>query len=295
MSKHEDKQSLRHEPHLSPDHRELDPSEEKAEQRLGEVRPRDDRTYRTGQSVFDEPDILPGRVGEVIDRDWSCSKCGYNLRGLPLERGCPECGHRELYRPPPPGAESYQSWLRRKQAQAAPRTGWVVAIVAAAVGGPLAILAALMGTDPGGLMGRSIPILAIVFGPVVEETMKIAAAFYVVETRPHLFSRSAQIQLAAVGSALIFAAIENVFYLEWYIPNPSDWVIVWRWTACVALHVGCTLLVAHGVVDVWRRAVTEYRPPRVSQALPMLTAAILLHACFNAGVLGWEWSRGPIR
>ena len=33
-------------------------------------------------SVFDEPAIFPRNEKQLIDSDWPCSKCGYNLRGL---------------------------------------------------------------------------------------------------------------------------------------------------------------------------------------------------------------------
>ena len=250
--------------------------------------------YHDGQSIHDEPDIFPGRVGEVVECDWSCSACGYNLRGLPLERGCPECGHRELYRPPPVDANSYKTWLMARQDVVRERAAWVTVGVVVLVGGIFAVITALLKTAPGMAIAFNMPILAIVFAPVVEETMKVAVAAYLVEIRPYRFTRVEQIQVSTLGAAFVFAAIENLLYLHVYASNPSGLLIVWRWTVCVAVHVGCTLVATRGLVAVWQRAVTEYRRPRLGGMFPSLVAAILLHGMYNAGMLGWTMLRGPM-
>ncbi|MBL8760341.1 MAG: hypothetical protein JNL50_03480 [Phycisphaerae bacterium] len=36
--------------------------------------------------------VAPGIDGPVLQGDVSCIKCSYNLRGLPPNRNCPECG-----------------------------------------------------------------------------------------------------------------------------------------------------------------------------------------------------------
>lgn len=38
------------------------------------------------------PSPAGGITSAVLDRDVSCVKCSYNLRGLPSDRNCPECG-----------------------------------------------------------------------------------------------------------------------------------------------------------------------------------------------------------
>ncbi|HNO78007.1 MAG TPA: PrsW family glutamic-type intramembrane protease [Phycisphaerae bacterium] len=249
---------------------------------------RTEKTYETGQSIFDEPDIFPGRQGEVLDRDWSCDYCGANLRGMPLETPCRECGKRNWYRPPPLGANSYESWLVQKQQETKPGTGIAIALACAMVGGLFAVISSALGTSPGGFMGASLPLLIIVFGPLVEETMKVAAASYIVEVKPYLFKRSTQVYFAAIGAAFIFAALENVLYIFVYLRNPSDTIILFRWTVCVALHVGCTTIVALGLGRIWTRAMSEFRQPRIADLFPSLVTAIILHGTYNAGVIGLE-------
>ena len=285
MSKPDDEHSVFNEPHLRPDEPSPDSSEYRAERTLSkEPRPLEG-DCRDGLSVYDEPDIFPGRAAEQIDQDWSCGKCGYNLRGLPTGHRCPECGSIELYRPAGKDVPSYQNWLRQRIESTSPQKAWLVAIAAALLGGPWAVLAALTHTSPGLPAGQTVLVLALVFGPVVEEVMKIGTAACVVEVRPYLFRRVEQVQIATVGSALLFAVIENIIYLKVYIPNPSIELMLWRWTACVALHIGCTLISTRGLVRVWQRVITEHRPPRLTDGFSALVTAIVLHSSYNAAAI----------
>jgi len=286
MSRPEDEHAVHREPHLRPEPKKADPSEIKAANKLHRESERARRSSRHQQSVFDEPDVFPGRANDIIDQDWSCSRCGYNLRGLPTHHPCPECGHKELYRPAPPDAASYQGWLRTRAKQTSLLRGWVGAVLAAILGGPWAIGAALTWGHPviTGAGGGMI-VLATVFGPTMEEMMKLAAGACLVEVKPYLFRKKEQLQVATIGAALLFAVIENIIYLNVYIPNPSVELVIYRWTVCVAMHTGCTFVAAHGLVSVWERAVTELRPPQLSQGFRWLVIAIVLHGCYNAATL----------
>jgi hypothetical protein len=244
------------------------------------------KTYRSGQSVYDEPDIFPGRTGEILDADWRCDHCGYNLRGRPLEAPCPECGQRTYYRPPPPEADSYRSWLTAHLARRSVVGAWPRVIAVALAGGPWAVLAVLTQFGPTGAVGGSVPLMTIVFAPVIEETMKIALAGYIVEMRPYLFFNTAQIRTAAVGSALAFAVLENLAYLHIYTTNPSATLMLWRWLVCTGVHLGCTAVAAQGLILVWQRTMEEYREPRIGSIMPWLAAAMVLHGMYNAAVVG---------
>ncbi|MEE8169131.1 MAG: PrsW family glutamic-type intramembrane protease, partial [Phycisphaerae bacterium] len=248
----------------------------------------------TAQGVYDEPDILPGRAAETVTTDWTCDACGYNLRGLPAGHRCPECGHVELYRPPPPDAASYQRWFRSRWETTPASKGWLIAAAVALVGGPFAIFAALLESATGGgtLLG-ALPIIAV-FGPAAEEVLKIGAVLLVVETRPYLFRRVEQLQTATLLSSIIFAVIENVIYLNIYVSQPSIHLAMWRWTVCVALHIGCTLIATRGLVLIWTNAVAQFRKPRVSDGLPMLVWAIVIHGCYNVAVAIAGYTLGPL-
>jgi len=288
MPKPPDNPSVFHEPERQPEPKPTDPSEAKADAALRKNPNTPNTIAGTGQSIYEEPDIFPNRPKGVIDRNFSCSNCGYNLRGLQTGDRCPECGHRELYRPAPRDAVSYQTWLQTQLARTSPAIGWYLALAAAMLGGPLAIFGAMFQSSQGGLTELSGFLLIVIFGPTVEETMKIALAAYVIEVKPYLFRRIHQIRLATLGAAFIFAVIENFVYLNIYVPNPTPTLIAWRWTICIALHVGCTAVASAGLVNVWKQTTTEYRTPRITAGLPRLTQAIIIHGTYNAIMVAWE-------
>jgi len=272
----EDDPSIEHEPQLGGRPAKADPSEG-AVKRGRRARPTSGSAAEeelARHSVYDEPDVFPGRAPEVIEQDWSCSACGYNLRGLPTGHRCPECGHIELYRPPPAGEASFGAWYaERKGAATAGRT-WAMIALAMVFGGPWAVLGAMWNWMPS-VWGP------VVMGPATEEVMKIAVIALVIEKRPYLFASVWQIRLAAIGGALGFAIVENILYLTVYTPAPALGLMLWRWTVCVALHLGCTSIAVLGLVKVWEDIAREGRAPRMSRAMGPLVLAIILHGAYN--------------
>ena len=120
-----------------------------------------------------------------------------------------------------------------------------------------------------------------VFGPAVEEILKVALVLWIVERRPYLFKRTAEVLLCGLAGGIVFAVIENIVYLQVYIPDPSAEIIRWRWTICVLLHTSCSGIAAWGIGREWRSSMESKRRPQMGNAFGFLVAAVLIHGLYN--------------
>jgi hypothetical protein len=267
---------------------ESDASEAKAQRILGRSAKRDARQAYE-HSVFDELAYLPDDLDRParIDRDFSCSACGYNLRGSVLGRPCSECGAVQYERPSSTDREGYAHWLAARMRDTSQAKSWGVVAVIVVLSGLWSVFGAFWNANVGGC--SSFFTLAV-WAPAVEEVMKIALIAVIIERSPHLFTSRAQILVAAIGAGLMFAIIENLLYLFVYIPNPDRWLVIWRWTVCVALHVGCTLVAGVGAAKVWHQQTTQMRRVAVPVDMRYLVAAILIHGGYNGTVTIMEVS-----
>ncbi|MAX27014.1 MAG: hypothetical protein CMJ19_21170 [Phycisphaeraceae bacterium] len=261
----------------------IDPSEAIADRTLEYT----DTHHEIAQhSVFDEPGYTISADQDqprLIDRPWHCLNCDYNLQGCHVGQPCPECGHIQYDRPIRHGELGYASWLQYKAAQVSAIQSWLFLAVLAFVSGPLAIVGTLWqtvqvqsGLDVFGLLG------VIMIAPMIEEIMKVLAIALVAELKPYWVCTPGQIVICAALSGLGFAVIENAMYLLVYINHPTPAIIAWRWSVCVALHVGCSTIVGTGVANVWQRTMLTAQRPQVPFQLNRLTLAIIIHASYNA-------------
>ncbi len=237
--------SVEHEPHLRGDGFQADPSEAKVEKKIRPEKPDD----QIDHNVWEEPTLFPAE-------------------------------HVEL----PASAITYERWLTEHLDRTSPaQRQWNTLLIALAAG-PFAILGAMLNGVELEYMFFTVLVVAVI-GPAIEETMKIALATWVVEKRPFLFGSGRHILFCGAVSGFVFAAVENVLYLNVYIPNPTDNLVLWRWTVCVALHTGCSFLASVGLARVWREATTTRKRPRIGRALPYLIMAIVIHGLYNGSAV----------
>ncbi len=184
---------------------------------------------------------------------------------------------KQLAGPTAPSDTPYETWLREGREQHSETRTWMITILIAVFSAPWAVLGALLGGQQ-----SVFPLLSlVVFGPFIEEVMKVGIALYVIETRPFWFRNRAQLLFCAAAGGLGFAIIENMIYLQVYIPNASQAVINWRWSVCVALHTGCSLIAGLGLLNTWEHIWEEYKPAQLAYGFPYLFTAVGLHGTYN--------------
>ncbi|MFC1595560.1 hypothetical protein ACFL3X_01450 [Gemmatimonadota bacterium] len=135
-----------------------------------------------------------------------------------------------------PYAKAYSAKIRSTTSL----SSWGATLGAALIGGPFAILGAL-------LYGFG-PLGPYVWGPTAEEVLKIGAIAIVVETRPFLIRHGYQIVLAAAVSALAFAVIENLRNSRVNLTRPQFTQALGYLVAAIVLHGGYNV-----AVTIWEK------------------------------------------
>ena len=179
--------------------------------------------------------------------------------------------------PVPAHALTYSRWLAERIAATSPEKSWRVTMLVAVSAGLFAVVGSVLATFP---TAQGI-VLVCVVGPVTEEVMKVALAIWIVEKRPYLFQSTQQIMLCALAGGVVFSVVENLLYLNVYIPNSGIELVRWRWTVCVAMHGGCSVIAGMGLARIWSDCITHRHRPRLSLGSSPMVAAILIHAVYN--------------
>jgi len=168
----------------------------------------------------------------------------------------------------------WAEWYRSLRQAVTPLESWATMLLVALCSGPLAIVGAFLSHQDG-------PFSTIVFVPAAEELLKVGLLAILLETRPYLVRSAWQLRLVAVSSALGFATVENLLYLHVYLSNPSEGLVLWRWTVCTGMHVLATSVAAEGLVRSWRRTERTGRRPSLDHAYRWLVLAVLVHGSYN--------------
>ncbi len=117
-----------------------------------------------------------------------------------------------------------------------------LALVIAAGGGVLGILGAIIQELSQGSL-----LVAFVAAPMIEEVMKPSGVYLLLVRWPKvLTSRIYTALLAAVGG-LVFGIVENIIYLQFYFPQHTQTLVVFRYSACLTLHVVCSFILGFGI------------------------------------------------
>ncbi len=239
-----------------------------------------------GDSVFDEPHLRPfrratssrpGTEPEVDEPAAEPSPSGEAVWDEP---------HIAHVLPPKRRPESYRHLWEERARQVSPLQRLAFFLVITTLSGPVAVVTTFVEHAVVGLGALLVMFLgAVLVAPVIEEATKPMLVALAVESRPHLFRRPAEIVLCCAVSGFSFAFLENLLYLNVYIPNPPRALVIWRWTVCVLLHVGCTSLTGYGLSREWRAAWDEGRKPQVGNAASYMISAAVIHGIYNASAV----------
>ncbi len=143
-------------------------------------------------------------------------------------------------------------------------------------------LFALICTFAKGVLGFGL--LAVAAGaPVVEEMAKVVLPLMLLEKEPWRFRSAGAIVLSCLVSAFVFAMVENMLYLNVYIPENrlTSGIIWYRLIVCTMLHLGCTAVSACGLAKAWRNARDGLRMFSASTSTPYLVVAMIVHGLYN--------------
>ena len=150
-----------------------------------------------------------------------------------------------------------------------------LALVIAAGGGVLGILGAIIQE-----LSQGSFLVAFVAAPMIEEIMKPSGVYLLLVRWPKvLTSRIYTAFLAALGG-LSFAVVENIIYLQFYFPQHTQTLVVFRYSACLTLHVVCSFIVGFGINQKLLASVRG-EIPFLKGNKKFLFVPMIIHSLFN--------------
>ncbi|MBC8377819.1 MAG: PrsW family intramembrane metalloprotease [Planctomycetes bacterium] len=172
-------------------------------------------------------------------------------------------------------------WLAEKRGQCTLGGNVAVTLVAALIAGPFAI----MGAFVSGRQTFFAAVYMVLFAPVIEELLKQSGMVYLLEKKPYRIFSAGQFVIAAMVSALIFSAVENLLYINLYadltaMTDPMAYV-AFRWKYCTLLHVTCSVIASFGLIRVWKKQCLDNREANLAEGFWYFAAAMGIHGTFN--------------
>jgi RsiW-degrading membrane proteinase PrsW (M82 family) len=131
------------------------------------------------------------------------------------------------------------------------------------------------------LGGAALVLLLVAVGPLIEEIVKGAGALFLAEQRPWLVPAAWTLPVVTSLSGLVFASIENWWYLAVLIDDPSPQIVQWRWIFGPIVHGVGSLIVGLGAARLWRLAMATGRPAAFDVAQPFIVTAAVFHGLYN--------------
>ncbi len=158
----------------------------------------------------------------------------------------------------------------------------VVAFLIAIGGGVLGILGAIIQELSQGAL-----LVVFVAAPMIEEVMKPSGVYLLLVRWPQILtSRLFTALLAALGG-LSFAVVENIIYLQFYFPEHTQTLVIFRYSACLTMHVVCSFILGFGINQKLLASVRG-EVPLLKGNKKFFIIPMILHSLFNIVVVLFE-------
>ncbi len=142
-------------------------------------------------------------------------------------------------------------------------------------GGALGILGAIIQELSQGSL-----LVAFVAAPMIEEVMKPAGVYLLLVWWPKvLTSRLFTASLAALGG-LSFAVVENILYLQFYFPEHTQALVVFRYTVGLTMHVLASFILGFGINQKLLASVRG-EIPLLKDNKKFFIIPMVIHSLFN--------------
>lgn len=126
------------------------------------------------------------------------------------------------------------------------------------------------------------PLILFVVGPLIEEIFKPMGVIVLLESKPSYIKSKTQIFWLCVVAAVIFAFLENLVYIWWYVANAlTIKLIAFRYTVCVVVHALSTSILSLGLIKEFDRAQKENEKFELENTLPYIVGAVGFHGAYN--------------
>ncbi len=128
-------------------------------------------------------------------------------------------------------------------------------------------------------------LLVVLVAPAIEEICKPIALVFLLDKRPHWLRGSVEIVVLAALSALIFATLENLYYIYLIAPGRGMGFVLWRLTICTGMHVCATTIFGLGLAKMWRHIGAHGGHFDIDVCFRYYVSAVAVHAGYNSLVL----------
>lgn len=130
-------------------------------------------------------------------------------------------------------------------------------------------------------------LVTFVGAPIIEEILKPCGVYLLLAKWPHALRRRLYTAILAALAGFAFSLIENTVYFNLYIDDPSDNLLLWRYTVCVGTHTLFSFIFELGINEKLLASING-QSKFLSYGKRFFFTAIALHSLYNIPVTVFE-------